>query len=116
MNEGWIYATVILGEALLHFVCDTERLMGHRLHPLAAYTLGVLAMMVPFTFWLIGLGDCSLTVIAWTLWKTILCAGVSVLASYGVDAVIDLLWKSRHVSEENALLSQQVKDAKADQA
>lgn len=106
MNEGWLYATVAMGEALLHFVCKQEYLLGRKLHPVIAYTLGVLAMMVPFTFWLIGLEQVDKVMIALALWKTIVTAGLSVLVSYGFEAVIGLIWDDKHKTEENALLKQ----------
>lgn len=106
MNEGWLYATVAMGEALLHFVCKQEYLLGRKLHPIVAYTLGVLAMMVPFTFWLIGLVQVDKVMIALSLWKTIVTAGLSVLVSYGFESVIGLIWSDRLKTEENALLKQ----------
>jgi len=115
MSDGWLYATVSLAEALLHFVCKQEYLLGRKLHPVIAYTLGVLAMMVPFTLWLIGLEHVDKHVVAWALWKTILAAGLSVLGSYGFEAVIDLIWKDRQKAQENALLRKQVDDGKTHQ-
>lgn len=113
MNEGWLYATVVLGEALLHFLCNAERLLGRKLHPLIAYVLGVLAMMIPFTFWLIGLEQVDKEYVAWALWKTIVCAGLAVVLSYGLDAIVDLIWMNRQKTEENELLKKQVSDGKA---
>lgn len=115
MSEGWLYATVALAEALLHFVCKQEYLLGRKLHPVIAYTLGVLAMMVPFTFWLIGLAQVDKQVIAWALWKTIVAAGLSVLVSYGFEAVVDLVWSGKQTTQENALLKKQVSDGQANQ-
>jgi ABC-type enterobactin transport system permease subunit len=100
MNEGWLYATVILGEALLHFLCNTERLLGRKLHPLIAYVLGVAAMMIPFTGWLIEQGQVDSALVAWALWKTIFCAGLSVALSYGVDALIGKIWNDKQKIEQ----------------
>jgi hypothetical protein len=94
MNEGWLFYSVFLGEIGLHFACDTERLMGHKLHPVIAYALGVLAMMVPFTFWVIDCTSCGNIQVAWMLWKTIIVAGAGVLIGYGIDALVDILWHS----------------------
>ncbi|MFZ5856745.1 MAG: hypothetical protein ACOYZ6_07940 [Chloroflexota bacterium] len=115
MNEGWLYATVAMAEALLHFICKQEYLLGRKLHPVIAYTLGVLAMMVPFTFWLIGLDQVAKVMIALALWKTIGTAGLSVLVSYGFEAVVDLVWSKKEMTAENDLLKTQVRDGQAKQ-
>jgi hypothetical protein len=113
MNEGWLFITVVLAEALLHYIRWTEILMGRKLHQVIAYALGVLAMMVPFTFWLIGSEHYSNETIAWVLWKTIVSGGVSVVLCYGFDAVVDLLWHDKHQTAENALLKGRANDDKA---
>jgi hypothetical protein len=113
MNEGWLIATVFFIEVSLHFICDTEKLLGRKLHPIIAYVLGMLAVMVPFSFWLLEYGDCGRMHVFWALWKTIVAAGVAVLLSYGVESITDLLWKERHATERETILADQVKNAKS---
>lgn len=99
MTEGWLFTSVFLAEALLHYIRWVEVLMGRKLHPTLAYIIGVLGLMVPFTFWLVEMPRDHM-VIAVVLWKTIVSGGASVLICYGVDALVDDKWKSKHKIEQ----------------
>lgn len=99
MTEGWLFTSAFLAEALLHYIRWAEILLGRKLHPTLAYIIGVLGLMVPFTFWLVEMPRDHM-VIALVLWKTIVSGGAAVLICYGFDALIDKLWKDKHKIEQ----------------
>lgn len=96
----FILMTVIfLAEALLHYIPWTLLLNGKRLHPTAAYILGVLGFLLPLSAWLLWKGQC-LALLA--VWVAVIAAGVPVLGFYLFDYVIDLVWSNReHREREN---------------
>lgn len=69
---------------------------GKKLPRLAAYVLGLLGMMVPFTLWLMdhGKGD-----VVEVLWTVIVSTGIAVFATYGVDRYLDLDMRDVEASE-----------------
>lgn len=97
-----LIALVIFIEGFLHYFPWRLVLRRDLPRPLA-YALGTLAMMIPFTIWLIDQrqGD-----IAGMLWLVIGAGGASVMAWYGLDWVIDLVWSVREASQrEKAALA-----------
>ena len=81
---------VMITELGLHYFPWRMLLRGKKLPRLAAYTLGLLGMMVPLTIWLWQIGE--LEVIK-ALWMVIVAAGMTVFALYGLDHYLDLIMK-----------------------
>lgn len=96
MNLWALMLMVILTEALLHYFPWRMLLKGKKLHRLAAYTLGSLGMMGPFTVWLWQIGEFE---IIKALWMVICAAGVMVFALYGLDHYLDLIMKDIEATE-----------------
>lgn len=96
MNLWALMLMVILTEALLHYFPWRMLLRGKKLHRLAAYTLGSLGMMGPFTVWLWQTGEFE---IIRALWLVICAAGVMVFALYGLDHYLDLIMKDIESTE-----------------
>jgi hypothetical protein len=63
-----------------------------------AYTLGVIGLMAPFTWWLC-LNTPSKPEIIRVLWSVIVAGGLSVALCYGLDWVVDMIWKVRQSSQ-----------------
>lgn len=101
MNAFWMIALVVFVEAFLHYFPWRLVLGGRVLHPVAAYVLGVLGLMVPFTVWLAEHGHMD---IAWMLWTVIVAGGAAVAICYGLDWLIHIVWSSReaHAREQAA--------------
>jgi hypothetical protein len=105
MSTFEMIVVVVFAEGLLHYFPWRKILKGKDLPRVAAYALGVLGLMVPFTVWLLGKGERD---IALTLWLAIVAGGTMVLALYGLDHVIDLEWKVREGTERETQLKEQV--------
>jgi hypothetical protein len=105
MSVAAMIALVVITEAFLHYFPWRKILRGRELPRIAAYTLGVLGLMGPFTAWLIEAG-CYGTVSM--LWLVIVAGGASVLALYGLDHVIELEWKVKEGAEREDQLKEQV--------
>lgn len=97
---------VALVELGLHYF-PWRMLIGRELPRLAAYTLGLLGMMVPFSVWLIDRNEIE---ILQTLWLVIVSAGVMVFALYGFDHYLDV--SARAVEAEERELMQREADGK----
>ncbi len=74
---------VLIGfiEGFLHYAFRKE-IFGKDLPRPAAYTLGTLGMMIPFTFWLAERGYMDVIT---ALWSVLVAAGVVVLLCYIAD-------------------------------
>ena len=96
MSISAMVALVILSEAFMHYFPWRLVLRGRELPRLVAYVLGVLGLMVPFTIWLIELGEWD---IIQALWLVLVSGGSSVLILYALDHVVNLDWKAREGSE-----------------
>ena len=70
---------IMLTQLALHWF-PWELVIGRRLPRLAAYTLGVLAIMIPLT----GLFFYEYMVLI-ALWSAVISAGSAVFAGYGID-------------------------------
>ena len=93
----WILIVlVMLAEAFLHYFPWRMLLKGRELPRLAAYTLGLLGMMVPLTAWLWQTGEYE---IIKALWLVICSAGLIVFALYGLDHYLDLIMKDIEATE-----------------
>jgi hypothetical protein len=106
MNIGVMIALVVIAEAFLHYFPWRRVLHGRELPRVAVYALGVLGLMLPFTFWLIELGEYA---IIQTLWIVIISGGTSVLALYGLDHVVELEWKVKEGTEREDQLKEHVR-------
>ncbi|MFA6134433.1 MAG: hypothetical protein WC869_10515 [Phycisphaerae bacterium] len=88
-HGGYAILAAILAAAFLgfeHYFPWQRLLSGRDLPRLAAYTLGVLALAIPYTIW--GLCfDYADAVIA--CWVIIVVGGFSVLACYVLDSLLD---------------------------
>jgi hypothetical protein len=74
-------------------------LKGRELPRVAAYTLGVLGLMVPFSVWLYERGE---IVVLQTLWMVIVAGGAMVSALYGLDRYIELEWRNMEATERES--------------
>ena len=63
--------------------------------------------MIPFTVWLLDQRELKVIKI---LWIFICAAGLAVMASYGIEAIIDLKWDKKQGAEREQLLSEQLKE------
>jgi len=90
---------VMLAELSLHYFPWRILLRGRKLPRLAAYTLGLLGMMVPFTAWLWQIGECE---VIKALWLVVGAAGVMVFALYGLDHYLDLIMKDIEATERES--------------
>lgn len=87
---------IVVTEALLHYFPWRLILKGHDLPRPPAYVLGVSAIAIPLSAWLLVFGYVE-SVIA--LWLAIVSAGVVVMILYLFDYVLDLMWKDREAQE-----------------
>ena len=81
MSTTVMFILVAITEGLLHYGLRRDAL-GKDLPRPAAYILGTLAMMVPFTVWLV---ERNYMEIAWALWGVLSAGGASVMFWYGLD-------------------------------
>lgn len=96
MSDWVLIAFVMVTELMLHYIPWRQFLRGCELPRPAAYALGVIGMMGPFTVWLME--RCHIE-IAIMLWLVILAGGMAVLGGYGADAIRDLYWREREARE-----------------
>lgn len=96
---------VALIEGLLHFL-PWRLWLGRELPRLAAYTLGLLGMMVPFSLWLMDRGEIE---IMQTLWIVIISAGATVFALYGLDHYFDLEKHKIESTQREQVMSRSLK-------
>ncbi|MBI5964904.1 MAG: hypothetical protein HY863_15605 [Chloroflexi bacterium] len=81
--------------------------LGRELPRLAAYTLGLLGMMVPLSMWLMDHDEIE---ILQTLWTVIFTAGLTVFALYGLDRYLELARRDVEAGQREELLAKQLKD------
>lgn len=100
---------VIVGLAQLglHYF-PWRMLIGRKLPRLAAYTLGLLGIMVPFSLWLMDRNDIE---ILQTMWIVIISAGFTVFALYGLDRYFHLERKDVEAGQVEAMLKKMIKEA-----
>lgn len=99
-NIAVLIAMVMILEACLHYFPWKMLLRGKELPRVAAYTLGVLGLMVPFTAWLWERGEME---IIRMLWMVIVAGGLMVLALYGLDHYLKLEMRDLESREERSL-------------
>lgn len=102
MSERDLIVIVVAVEFGLHYFPwrMLPPLRGKELPRLAAYVLGMLGMMVPFTLWLMDHGESEIVTI---LWMVICAAGLAVFGLYGLDRYLDLdMSDVEHKERENA--------------
>lgn len=82
-------------------------LLGKELPRLAAYTLGMLGMMVPLSVWLMDRGEIE---IIQMLWIVIVSAGLTVFALYGLDHYLELLRRDEEAGQREQVMSDMLKN------
>jgi hypothetical protein len=107
MNEWILISLVAALEALLHYIPWKRFLRGRELPRLVAYILGVLALMTPFSIWLIEHDQLDVFIM---LWKVILAGGITVTALYGLDHYVELVWRDMEASEREQVMTKQMRD------
>jgi len=100
MNNILLVVIVMISEGLLHYFPWKMLLRGRELPRVAAYILGVLGLMAPFTAWLWERGEME---IIRMLWMVIVAGGLMVLALYGLDHYTTLEMRDLEAREERAL-------------
>lgn len=96
MNLLTLVVIVMLAEFGLHYFPWRILLRGNELPRLAAYTLGLLGMMVPFSAWLWQSGEYE---VISALWMVVCAAGLMVFALYGFDDYLDRIMKDIEATE-----------------
>ena len=95
--ELWmLIALVMMAELGLHYFPWKLLLKGRELPRVAAYTLGMLGLMAPFSAWLWLRKD---VVVIQVLWMVIIAGGLTVFALYGLDRYIELEWRNLEATE-----------------
>ncbi|HMN12788.1 MAG TPA: hypothetical protein PKD55_10740 [Bellilinea sp.] len=75
-----------------------------RLHPVAAYTIGVVAVLAPLTIAMIELGLGAAVIYLWTAFAA---GGAAVVLFYGIDWLAEYIRQNRELRQKNALLKKQ---------
>ena len=96
MNLWLLVAFVMITELGLHYFPWRMLLKGRKLPRLAAYTLGLLGMMVPLSVWLWLSGEHE---VIKALWLVIGASGLMVFALYGLDHYLELIMKDIEATE-----------------
>jgi hypothetical protein len=94
---------VVFIEAFLHYFRWRLVLGGRELPRVAAYTVGVLGLMLPYSAWLMAQGMVRSLDALTALWMVIVFGGLAVLTCYGLDAVVDLVWFRKESMQRDAL-------------
>ncbi len=90
--ELWILlALVMMAELGLHYFPWKLLLRGRELPRVAAYTLGMLGLMLPFSAWLLKRSEIEIIQV---LWMVVVAGGLTVFALYGLDRYIELEWRN----------------------
>ena len=82
-------------------------LIRRKLPRLAAYTLGLLGMMGPYTVWLMDRGEVEMVQ---TLWMVIIAAGGTVFALYGLDRYLDNERVRAEAAQRERIMQSMLKD------
>jgi hypothetical protein len=107
MSVEDLIVIVALAEAFLHYFRWRMILGGKELPRVAAYMLGVLGLMLPYTRWLSTRNIVQALEAIKMLWIVIITGGLSVLICYGIDAVVDLAWGKREAEQRERVLMEQ---------
>jgi hypothetical protein len=73
---------------------------------LAAYTLGLLGMMVPLSVWLMDRGEIEIVQV---LWVVICAAGLTVFALYGFDQYVELHRRNKEAGQREQIMTSLLK-------
>jgi hypothetical protein len=99
--DFWVlFVMVAMAELGLHYIPWKLMLRGRELPRIAAYTLGMLGMMVPLSAWLCKHNEVD---VVGVLWAVIFTAGITVLTLYGFDHYLDLIMKDIEAAEREKL-------------
>lgn len=97
---------VALVELGMHYF-PWRMLIRRKLPRLAAYTLGLLGIMVPFSLWLMDRNEIE---ILQTMWIVVISAGITVFALYGLDRYFDLERRDAEAGQMEVMLKKLIKD------
>jgi hypothetical protein len=103
MDEPVLIAMVVVSEVALHYFRWREVLQGHELPRLMAYGLGSLGLMLPFTWWL-ALNNPAKAEIIRVLWMVMMAGGLSVVLCWGLDWIVDLMWRMKGSAQREQAL------------
>lgn len=106
MDLRELIVIVALVEFGLHYF-PWRMLIRRKLPRLAAYTLGLLGIMVPFSLWLMDRNEIE---ILQTMWIVIITAGFTVFALYGLDRYFDLERRDVEAGQIEVMLKKLIKD------
>ena len=97
--------------AVAHWFPHLRVLIGKPIeHPVRLktnYTIGILCIFVPFTFWLLEDQPTDSKQIAIVMWIFINAGGIAVLAMYALDDLVNWLIKIRNEREASELRKRQ---------
>lgn len=97
----WVLVCLVMAiEIALHYFPWRVLLRGHKLPRLAAYTLGLLGIMVPFSAWLWLNGKAD---VMGVLWLVVVSAGLTVFGLWGLDHYLTLIMRDIESSERDAV-------------
>lgn len=99
-NVAVLIVIVMLSEASLHYFPWKMLLRGKELPRVAAYILGILGLMCPFTAWLWVKEEMEVIRI---LWMVIASGGFTVIILYGLDRYLRLEMRDIEAEEERSL-------------
>lgn len=107
MSVRDLIVIVVLVELGMHYF-PWRMLIGRKLPRLAAYTFGLLGIMVPFSMWLMDRDEIK---IMQTMWIVVISAGFTVFASYGLDRYLELERKDVEAGQLEATMKRMIKEA-----
>jgi len=112
MNTRDLIVIVVATEFGLHYF-PWRMLLGRKLPRLAAYTLGLLGMMVPLSVWLMDRNEIE---IMQTLWIVVCAAGMTVFMLYGLDHYLELEKRNVESGQREKVMADMLKDQPDEQS
>jgi hypothetical protein len=107
---GLVAAVAAVGLLIAEHYFPLPRILGGKEpHRTAAYVLGCLALLLPFTVWGLALGHVVPVLVIWTI--TVL-GGLAVLGCYALDGLLD----KRDLEKSNKRLHDALHGGPADRA
>lgn len=88
----------------LHYFPWRMVFKGKELHRVAAYVMGLLGLMVPFSVWLWFQNERQVIMV---LWIFIIAGGLTVMSLYGLDHHLDLQMRDIEHQEKDELRKMQ---------
>jgi hypothetical protein len=106
---GMLEVVVIAGliQFSLHYFPWRILLRGRKLPRLAAYTLGLLGVMAPYSAWLYARHEFEALQ---ALWVVVTSGGVVVFALYGLDHYLDLIMRDIESTQREKMVMDSIRD------